>query len=318
MGTDDRLSTPSRVQLGKTGLEVSTIGCGTWQAGKVWGEVPDQDLIGGVRHALEAGINFIDTAPTYGEGRAELLIARALVDVPRDEFVLCDKCYCVIRPDGKRVFDLTGESILKQCEASLERLQMDHIDLYLLHAFDPKADPADATAALEKLKTQGKIRAYGVSNYTVEQLRMALHYGDYTAIQPVYNFLNTSAEDGLLPLTMTSGVGVFVYSPLAKGLLSGKYRGDETFNDSRKNSDLFKGEKFRSICEKVQSLAPMAAKYDLTIAQLVLAATLMHPGIHCALTGPKRPEQIEETAGAMGHRIEWEDYEDLREALWVG
>ena len=195
---------------------------------------------------------------------------------------------------------------------------METIDLYLLHAFDPKADPAEATAALDKLKAQGKIRAYGVSNYTVEQLRMALHHGDYTALQPAYSFINTAAEESLLPLAMTSGLGVLIYSPLAKGLLSGKYRGDETFEDSRKGSDLFQGEKFKSMCEKVQSLASLAEKYAMTIPQLILTATLMHPGIHCALTGPKSPEQIEETAGAMGRRIELEDYEDLREALWVG
>ena len=314
----DELRTPSRVELGKTGLQVSTIGCGTWQAGKVWGEVPDEDLIAGVRHSLEVGINFIDTAPTYGEGRAEQLIAKALADVPREEFVICNKCFCVIREDGKRVFDLTGPSILKQCDDSLARLQMETIDLYLLHAFDPKADPAEATAALEKLKAQGKIRAYGVSNYTVEQLRMALHHGDYTGLQPAYSFISTAAEESLLPLAMTSGLGVFIYSPLAKGLLSGKYRGDETFEDSRKGSDLFQGEKFKSMCEKVQSLTPLAEKYAMTIPQLILAATLMHPGIHCALTGPKSSEQIEETAGAMGRRIELEDYEDLRDALWVG
>jgi aryl-alcohol dehydrogenase-like predicted oxidoreductase len=313
----DILKTPSRVQLGKTGLEVSTIGCGTWQAGPVWGSVPDEGIIGSVRHALEVGVNFIDTAPTYGEGRAEKLVAKALADVPREDFVLCNKCYCIIRPDNKRVFNLTGDSILKQCEDSLKRLQMEMIDLYLLHAFDPKADPEDATAALEKLKSQGKIRAYGVSNYTVEQFRMALHFGDYAVQQLPYNFTNTSAEEGLLPLALTSGTGVMAYSPLARGILSGKYRGDETFNDSRKGNALFQGEKFKNACDQVQSLAPFAEKYEMTMPQLILAAVLMHPAIDCALTGSKHPDQIEESAAAMGRRIELEDYEDIRDALYA-
>lgn len=304
-----------RIPLGKTGLEVSPVCHGTWQAGPLWGRVPDDDLIAGMRGAFDAGINFFDTAPTYGEGRAETLLATALADLPRSEVVICNKCFCVLRPDGKRVFDLTGDSILRQCEASLERLKTDYIDLYLLHAFDPKADPADATAALEKLKADGKIRAYGVSNYTVEQLRMALTYGDYSALQPKYSLIDTEAEADLLPLAMSCGLGVLVYSPLAKGLLAGKYRGDETFDDSRKNSDRFQGDTFRSMCEKVRSLEPLAKKYGLTIPQLVLAATLMHPGIHCVITGVKRPEQIAETAAAIGHRIGWEDYEDIREAL---
>lgn len=305
----------TRVTLGTTGLTVSPICLGTWQASPLWGNMPDADLVGAIRRAYEVGINFFDTAPTYGEGRAETLLAAGMADMPREEIVVCTKCYCLLRPDGKRVFDVTGESILRQCEASLERLQTDYIDLYLLHAFDPKADPEAATAALEKLKAAGKIRAYGVSNYTAEQLRMALHFGDYTALQPVYNFTNTAAENDLLPLAMTAGVGVFVYSPLAKGLLSGKYRGDETFTDSRQNSGVFQGEAFRTMCDKVRDLGPMAEKYEMTIPQLILAATLMHPGIHCAITGSKRPEQIADTAAAMGRSIELEDYEDLREAL---
>ena len=307
--------TAQRVRLGKTALEVSPVCCGTWQASPVWGTTPDADLVASMRRAYEVGINFFDTAPTYGDGRAEQLLGTALADLPRSELVICTKCYCMLRPDGKRVFDLSRESILRQCDASLGRLKTDYIDLYLLHAFDPKADPAEATAAMEALKTAGKILAYGVSNYTVEQLRMALALGNYSALQPAYNLINTAAENDLLPLAMSAGLGVFVYSALAKGLLSGKYRGDETFNDSRKNSPLFQGERFRTMCEKVRSLQPIATKYAMTIPQLILAATLIHPGIHCVITGSKRPEQIEETAGAMGRRIELEDCEDIRNAL---
>ena len=307
-----------RVRLGKSELMVSPIACGNWQASPLWGETSDDELIGSIRRAFEVGVNFFDTAPTYGDGRAELLMAKAIADLPRDELVICTKCYCLLRPDGKRVFDTSGESILKQCDASLQRLGIDHVDLYLIHAFDAKADPAGSTAALEKLKAAGKIRAYGVSNYTVEQLRMALAFGDYSVLQCAYSLINIKAEDDLLPLAMASDVGVMVYSPLARGLLTGKYRGDETFTDSRQRNAQFQGDAFRAQCEKVRAQEPIAKKYGLTIPQLMLAAAVMHPGIQCAITGSRRPEQIEETAGAMGHRLEVEDYDDLRNALSYG
>ena len=309
------MSAAMRVRFGKTGLMVSPIACGNWQASPLWGSVPDADLIAGARRAFELGVNFFDTAPTYGDGRGETLLGQALAGLPRGELVVCTKCYTQLRPDGKRVLDLSGASILKQCDASLARLRLDYVDLYLMHVHDPKADPADAAAAMAKLKAAGKIRAYGVSNHTVEQLRTALRFGDCGALQPVYNFTNTAAEGDLFPLCQAADVGVMVYSPLAKGLLSGKYRGDETFTDSRKGSAMFQGERFKATCAKVQSLAPMAAKYGLTIAQLVLAATLMHPAVHVAINGVKHPRQIEETVGAIGTRLSVEDYEDLRATL---
>lgn len=315
MHTGMKKDADTRTRLGKTGLDVSPVCCGNWQASPLWGETPDDELVATTREAYEAGINFFDTAPTYGDGRAEELLGKALADLPRADIIICTKAYCLIRPDGNRVLDLSGPSLRKQCEASLARLRTDCIDLYLLHVFDPKADPRCQVAALEDLRKQGKIRAYGMSNHAVEQVRMALSFGGFSALQPLYSLLDTDAEADLLPLALSADLGVLAYSALARGLLTGKYSGEETFSDSRGRNPRFQGDAFRSTCEKVRSLEALAGKYELTIPQLVLAATLMHPAVQCVITGAKRPEQIRETAAAMGRAVEAEDYEAIREAL---
>jgi aryl-alcohol dehydrogenase-like predicted oxidoreductase len=170
---------------------------------------------------------------------------------------------------------------------------------------------------MDDLKQQGKIRSFGVSNHTLEQLRAQRHFGAYDAIQPCYSLVDTKIESDLIPYCQAKNVGVMIYSPMHKGLLTGKYRGSETFTDFRKHLPDFQGERFRSIADAVQSLTPLAKKYDLSIYQLVLTATLMHPGIDVAVVGIKNPSQIAEAAGAMGKTISREDCFAVRKTLAV-
>jgi len=305
----------NRVKLGTSNLDVSPVICGTWQASPLWGDQSDDALLATWRAAFDCGINTFDTASNYGDGRAETLLGGLLPAWGRDNAVVVTKAYCLLRPDKKRVFNLHGDNLYKTCEASLQRLKTDYIDLYLLHVFDPTADPAEAAEALETLRQAGKIRAYGVSNYTAEQLRMALHFGNYSVLQPLYNLLDTEAENDLLPVALAAGVGVMAYCPQAMGLLTGKYTGDETFTDTRGRNPRFQGEAFKTLCAKVKSLQPFADKYGLTTAQLALACALHHPAVTTVIAGAKTPEQIREAAGAMGAQIETEDYWDIREAL---
>lgn len=305
----------NRVPLGRSGLTVSPVICGTWQASPLWGDQSDAALLATWRAAFAAEINTFDTASNYGDGRAETLLGSLLPGWGRENVVVVTKAYCLLRPDGKRVFNLHGDNLYKTCEASLARLKTDYIDCYLLHAFDPSADPAEASDALENLKQAGKIRAYGVSNYTADQLRMARHFGNYTVLQPLYNLIDAGAENDLLPAALAAGVGVMAYCPQAMGLLTGKYAGDETFADTRGRNPRFQGETFRTWCAKVRGLQPFADKYGLSIAQLALACALHHPAVTTAIAGAKTPEQIREAAGAMGKQIETEDYWDIRDAL---
>jgi myo-inositol catabolism protein IolS len=174
---------------------------------------------------------------------------------------------------------------------------------------------ADVAEILDSLKKQGKIRNYGVSNHTVEQLRAQRGFGAYDVIQPFYSLIATDIENDLMPYCQAENIGVMVYSPMHKGLLTGKYTGNETFTDFRKNHPDFQGNRFISIATAVQKLVPIANKYHLTIYQLVLTATLMHPGIDVAVIGIKTPAQISEAIGVLGKTIAREDYFTIRKIL---
>jgi aryl-alcohol dehydrogenase-like predicted oxidoreductase len=191
------------------------------------------------------------------------------------------------------------------------------IDLYLLHMFDPLTPLADVAEVLDLLKKQGKIRSYGVSNHTVEQLQAQRHFGDYDAVQPLYSLIDTEIESNLLPYCEAENLGVMIYSPMHKGLLTGKYNGSETFTDFRKHLREFHGEYFQAIAQAVRSLETMAKKYQLSLYQLILAATLMHPAINVAIVGIKNVSQITEAIGAVSKNISREDYFTVRKTLSI-
>jgi aryl-alcohol dehydrogenase-like predicted oxidoreductase len=309
----------NRVILGATGLEVSRICFGTWQLSpRFWGEQSKTDVLAAMNTAFDAGINFFDTADAYGDGYAETVLGEFLADRSRDGVVICTKVFNHFNPDRSRYPDLSPAHIRQRCDLQLQRMGIETIDLYLLHLFDPATALADVAQILDSLKKEGKIRTYGVSNHTVEQLRAQRRFGAYDAIQPCYSLVDTKIENDLLPYCESENIGVMVYSPMHKGLLTGKYTGTETFTDFRKHLPDFQGERVRTIATEVQGLAPLAKKYQLTTYQLILAATLMHPGIHVAVVGIKNPPQIAEAVGAMGKTISRQDYFAVRKALAVG
>jgi len=305
-----------RITLGATGLEVPPICFGCWQMGQTyWGRVPEGQLVEAVRAAIDAGVNFFDNADAYGDGEAERILGRALKGVPRDRVVVATKVYHHFYPDGHRHPDLSGDYIISECEASLRRLQTDYIDLYQCHAWDPFTPVEETAAALDRLVEQGKVRAYGVSNFTTEQLRTARHAGRFNSVQPYYNLLEPDIEKDLLPYCHAENVGVLVYSPLLRGLLTGKYTGDETFTDLRENDKRFRGDTFRQLVAKVERLRPLAEAKGCTVTQLSLAATIAHPDVHCAIVGTKTADQIREAAGAAEVTLTREEYHQIRSAL---
>jgi aryl-alcohol dehydrogenase-like predicted oxidoreductase len=197
-------------------------------------------------------------------------------------------------------------------------MKLDYIDLYQCHAFDPLTRVQDIIGAMDRLKQSGKIRAYGTSNWTVEQLRYAERAGgNFATCQPPYSLLRRDIEADVLPYCAANDVGVLVYSPLQLGLLTGKYKGAERFEDVRAKRAEFQGQRFQTICDRVSQLKPIAEKYNLTTVQLVLATTLMHPAITCAIAGIKRPEHIEEAAGAIAKTISRHDFYRVRDLLKV-
>jgi aryl-alcohol dehydrogenase-like predicted oxidoreductase len=305
-----------RVGLGESGLSVSPVAFGTWQLSpRFWGEQSKDDAIAAMQLAFERGINFFDTADAYGDGYAETVLGEAIRDLPRDQLVLCTKWFNHFKPDGSRHPDLSRDYLVSRCEASLKRLGVETIDLALLHFYDPLTPLEEIAATLEGLRSQGKLKAIGVSNHTVEQLHAQLRFGPYSVVQPPYDLIDRAGENDLLPFCQAENIGVMVYSPLHKGLLTGKYAGNERFADFRGHHPDFAGERFERLCGRVHRLRPIAEKYDLTICQLVLTVTLMHPAIHVAVVGVKTPEQIAETAAAMGKTVSREDYFAVRDTL---
>lgn len=307
-----------RVTLGSTGLQVSPVCFGTWQLSpRFWGDIPKADVMRAMRVAFDAGINFFDTADAYGDGLAETVLGEFLSDLPRDQVIVATKVFNHFNPDASRYPDLSPAHIRERCEIQLRRLRTDRIDVYLVHFPDPLTPLADVAGTLEDLKRQGKIRYYGLSNHGVEQVRAARTFGRYEVIQPAYSLVDAGIESDLLPYCQAERIGVMVYSPMHKGLLTGKYGGTETFVDFRQHHPDFQGERFHALATAVRGLGPLAKRYGLSIYQLVLAATLMHPSIHAAIAGIKTPEQIREAAGAMGKALSREDYFAVRKALAV-
>lgn len=305
-----------RITLGGSGLKVSPIAFGTWQLSqRFWGEQPKSSILDAVRKAVDVGINFFDTADAYGDGYGETVLGEALKDIPRNDVVVATKWFNHFNDDKSRYPDLSHSYVTERCHASLKRLDVETIDLALLHFYDPITPLEETAGALEALKKQGKIRHFGVSNHTVEQIRAQRRFAAYDVVQPPYSLIDPAGENDLLPHCQAENLGVMIYSPLHKGLLSGKYTGTETFGDFRKGHPDFQGDRFLDLCTAVKSLQPTAEKYGLSVYQLVLAVTLAHPAIHVAICGIKTPEQIIEAAGAVGKTIERPDIFAVRAAV---
>ena len=307
-----------RAQLGRTDIQVSTICFGCWQmGGTYWGQLPEDEMKAAVRRAFELGVNFYDTADAYGNGHGEEVLAEGLEGLPRDQVVLATKlCHRWLdEPDSPRYEDLTYDYVIWECEQSLKRLRTDYIDVYLAHAWEPMTHPLETFMAFEKLKKDGKIRCFGVSNWTAEQIRTGLKFGRIDVCQPPYNLFQRDVEKDVLPLCLAEEIGVMTWGSLRFGLLTGKYTGSETFDDLRKSDPDFQGEAFKKNVEKVNSLAPIAERLGKTVVQVVLRTMIQHPALTCPIVGIKRPAQIEGVVGAMGWTMSQRDLYAVRDAL---
>ncbi|MGC8863107.1 MAG: aldo/keto reductase [Armatimonadota bacterium] len=288
------------VQLGKTDLKVSRICFGCWQLSpRFWGEIDLEQWRSALDTALDLGVNFIDTADAYGEGYAESSLGDWLASRKcRDRVIIATKFYHNFEDPNSRVPDTSYDYIIRECEASLKRLKTDVIDLYQIHAWDPLTRPDEVGAALMRLRKEGKVRWFGVSNLNADQIRMYDRYFEVSCLQPLYNMLDRQVEDRELPLCLEKRIGVITYSSLARGILAGKYTPETTFDDHRSRNGRFKGETFKKLLEGVSRLQPIADRHGLTIAQLAIRWILTHPAVTSAIVGIKKPEHIESIAPA--------------------
>jgi aryl-alcohol dehydrogenase-like predicted oxidoreductase len=287
--------------LGNTGIQVSAVSLGCWPiAGLTSPGVNDEDSIAAIQACFELGINHLDTAHMYGRnGESERLIARAL-GRRRDEMVIATKGGLHFSASGQRGIDGSPAMLRRQCEESLRRLETDRVELYYLHAPDPKIPIAESAGELKRLLEEGKTRAVGVSNVDRAQLEAFAAECPLAAYQPPYNMLQRQIEADTLPWCREQGVSVLVYWPLMKGLLAGKLRRTDVFaeSDSRRKYPMFQGEEWQKNHDLVDRLREIAAETGHTVAQLVVNWTIHQPGITAAVCGAKRPDQIRETAGA--------------------
>ncbi|OMD99000.1 oxidoreductase [Paenibacillus odorifer] len=284
----------NKITLGKTNLQVLPLGLGANAVGghNLFPGLNDETGRNIVRSALDHGINFIDSAFIYGPGRSEELIGEVLKERGgRDNVVIATKGAHVITGD-KITLDNSPAFLRQSVEDSLKRLQTDYIDLYYIHFPDESTPKDEAVGELKKLKDEGKIRAIGVSNFSIDQLKEANKDGHVDVLQSHYNLLHRDAEQDLLPYTQEHGISFVPYFPLASGLLGGKYKQGDTFSDIRKNDPLFQGETFAKNLEKVDKVRQIANAKGVEVAHVVLAWYLTVPSIDALIPGAKRPEQI--------------------------
>jgi methylglyoxal reductase len=313
--------------LGQSGIQASIVGLGTWaMGGWLWGGADEAKSIAAIQASLDEGINFIDTAPAYGLGLAETVVGKA-VAARRDKAVIATKAGLVWHTNkGTHFFDQGGkpvhrylgpESIRYEIEQSLRRLNTDYIDLYQTHWQDSTTRIEDTMKTLLDLKREGKIRAIGVSNATIEQIDEYRRVGPVDSAQEKYSMLDRELEPAYLPYTLRHSIAVLAYSPLANGLLTGKVPPDRTFpaDDLRYNNPRFSVESRRTVQAMLDQMRPVADKHGLTLSQLVIAWTVAQPGVTHALVGARDSAQAIENAGAGRMALSAEDLRAVNTAL---
>ncbi len=288
-------------KLGGTELEVSVVAMGCWALGSdpvFWGLVDDNESIAAIHRALDLGVTLIDTAAAYGCGHSEEMVGKAITG-RRDRVVIATKCGIVWREaGGKKENSLKRESVLKECEDSLRRMRIETIDLYQIHWPDPNTPIAETMEALVTLREQGKIRAIGVSNFSCEQMTEARRHGPVECLQPELSMLRRQATEELLPYCQEYGMGVIAYSPMANGLLTGKFDQSSTFTGFRAGHPLFTGEAFKHNLATVDRLRAVAGRLGCTVGQLALRWVIQQPGVTAAIAGAKRVSQVQENVAA--------------------
>ncbi len=304
--------------LGKNGPQLTVVGLGTWAIGGPWswgwGPQNDADSIAAIRASLDAGINWIDTAPVYGLGHAEEVVARALEGVPRDEVFIATKCGLVWDDRQRIQRTLRPESIRAEIEASLRRLNTDYVDLYQHHWPDPDVPVEDSWAVMLRLREEGKVRFVGVCNYDVPLLERCMAVGRVQSLQPPYSLVRRDIEAEILPYCREKEIGVVAYSPLQTGLLTGPFHLDRLAPDDwRRKDEFFKEPKFSRIQKLVAALQPIAERKGITLAQLAIAWVTAQPGITAAIVGARNEKQAKENARAGGVKLDEKDVQEINE-----
>lgn len=294
--------------LGTSDVKITPILMGTWQAGKkMWVGIEDSETIKAIRAAIDAGITTIDTAEVYGEGHSEQIVAQALSDV-RDKVVYATKVFAN---------HLKYDQVLEACDRSLKNLKTDYIDLYQIHwpsgTFNSEIVPIEETmSALNELKQQGKIRAIGVSNFSRAQLAEAAQYGRIDSLQPPYSLFWRQLERDAMPYCIENNISIIAYSPLAQGLLTGKFGPGHKFDpaDNRAKNKLFQGENYERAQQALLKLRPIASRHQASLGNLALAWLIAQPQTN-AIVGARNAEQAAANAKAADIQLSADELKEI-------
>ncbi len=302
--------------LGDSGLKVSVIGFGAWGIGGApfWTNEGHTSSARAIMKSYELGINFFDTAPVYGFGHSEEILGKTLKHV-RDKVIYATKCGLRWKKKslGAITKNATRQSILEEIDQSLQRLDTDYIDLYQIHWPDVETSQDETMDTLLEIQKQGKIRAIGVSNYSTEQMKDIMKSGKIVSLQPDYSLLNRSIEKDIVPYCAENKMGIIAYSPLASGLLTGKYGKDAKFEDWRGKGIIgcFSGPQFERNMDKVVRLKAMGESMGKTCAQMAISWTVSQPHLTTALLGVKNAKQMEENIKALDWQLEPKQKEEI-------
>lgn len=292
-------------QLGNSTLHFSRIGFGSWAiAGGDWkfgwGNQDNREALDAILAAVDHGINWIDTAAVYGGGKSEEIVGQALEKIgPSQRPLIATKCGRVMRDPDTIDKVLKRDSIIAECDASLKRLGVDCIDLYQLHWPEPDEDIEEGWQTLVDLKSQGKVRELGVSNHSVAQMRRLQAIHPIASLQPPYSLLVPDIESEILPFCQQHNIGVICYSPMYKGMLTGKFTAQRAASlptsDHRSRDPRFQSPQLDIHLALVERLKPIAEKNGRSLAELAVAWTLRRPEVTAAIVGARRPSQVTET-----------------------
>jgi aryl-alcohol dehydrogenase-like predicted oxidoreductase len=298
-------------QLGNSDLFITPIGFGAWAIGGsgwefAWGGQDDRDSVAAIREALDAGVNWIDTAAVYGLGHSEEVVARALDGMGNRPYIF-SKCSMVWDEHREIGHSLKAGSIRRECEASLRRLNVDTIDLYQIHWPDPDEDIEEGWATMAKLKEEGKVRHIGVSNFNVAQMKRAQATAPITSLQPPYSLLHREIEEEVLPFAARENIGVIAYSPMASGLLTGamtpKRIASLPTDDWRRGHNDFREPQLSHNLKLVRLLRAIGNHHGRSPGEVAVAWVLQNPAVTGAIVGARRPDQVRGVVGAADFRL---------------
>jgi aryl-alcohol dehydrogenase-like predicted oxidoreductase len=298
-------------QLGNSDMRITPLGVGAWAMGGggwkfAWGPQDDSDSIAAIRAALEAGINWIDTAAIYGLGHSEEVVAKAIEGVTPKPYIFT-KCERIWNEAGDIFPCLKRDSIRREVEASLRRLKVDVIDLYQMHWPEPEADIEEGWTAMAELKAEGKVRWIGVSNFNAAQMERAARVAPITSLQPPYSMLSPDIETSVLPYTGKNNIGVIVYSPMKSGLLTGAMTRERIAamppDDFRQRTAHFREPLLTRNLALVELLREIGARHGRTPGEVAIAWTLRREEVTAAITGLRSAKQLEGVTGAAEFRL---------------